>query len=276
MHNLRKLEATRIPLGLVPAFTILTLAAATWAVFGVGAACYVASAGVALMALYTLQAYARTRNPGHAVAFLYLVCLALLAGSLALNPSAYHRPLHEGAAHIRLLVVGVAALWLCMLYLVFTRQIKWRGREIMKLAAEPVKDTQDGYTERPLPVGKREYTRQQVVAFADFARRHLIALPHVTDDKVVLVPVKMGNEFGHILGLRRDYAEDTWVSFDSKGEVSAHISRNDYLEYTETLSFDQLCESLGHLFGEFLELFTRGEQTRIIDRMNAVKVFYFC
>ena len=92
------------------------------------------------------------------------------------------------------------------------------------------------------------------MAFADFARRHLIALTHVTDDKVVFVPVKMGNEFGHILGLHGDYAEDTWVSFGSDGEVSAHISREDYIEYRETLTFDQLCESLGSLFGEFLDL----------------------
>ena len=275
MCDLRKLKADRFPVGLLPAFTILTLAAATWAVFGVGAALYVVSAGVALMALYTLQVYVRTRNGGHVVAFFYLTCLALLAGSLALDPSV-GRPIHEAPTHIRLLLVGIGALWLCLLYLVLSRRIKWRGREILRLAAEPVKDTQDGYTERPLPVGKREYTRQEVMAFADFARRHLIALSHVTDDKVVLVPVKMGKEFGHILGLHGDYTEDTWVSFDSEGEVSAHISRDDYLEFTETLSFDQLCESLGHLFGEFLELFTRGEQTRIIDRMNAVKVFYFC
>lgn len=244
--------------------------------FGEEAALYVAATGVALMALYTLLAYIKTRNAGHLVAFLYLVCLALLAGYLAPLEPGLGRPLRDGPAHIRLLVVAVAALWICMLYLVLTRQIKWRGREIMKLAGDPVQDTQDGYTERPLPVGKREYTRQDIVAFADFARRHLIALPHVTDDKVVLVPVKMGNEFAHILGLHPDYADDTWVSFDSKGEISAHISREDYLEFIETLSFDQLCASLGNLFGDFLELFRRGEQARIIDRMNAAKVFYFC
>ncbi|MFC1526925.1 hypothetical protein ACFL6X_08970 [Candidatus Latescibacterota bacterium] len=265
------MQDLKIPFGLIPAFTILTLAAVAWAAFGVQVAAYVVSAGVALVALYTLQAYVKTRNPGHAVAFLYLICLSLFAGS-----GGMHMRMPDAPTHVRLLLVGVGVLWLCLLYLVLTRQIKWRGREILKLAAEPVVDTQDGFTERPLPVGKREYTRQEVMAFADFARRHLIALPHVTDDKVVLVPVKMGNEFGHIMGLHRDYAQDTWVAFGSNGEVSAHISREDYMEYRETLSFDQLCESLGNLFGDFLELFTRGEQTRIVDRMNAARVFYFC
>jgi len=271
MFDLKKLKPDTSAVGLVPAFTVLTLAGLAWAVFGVVVAFYVLSAGVALMALLTLQTYLKTRNRGFAVVALYLTCLALLAGSRALAGGSSH----DAPMHVRLLLVGLAALYLCLLYLVVTRRIKWRGREILELAAEPVKDTQDGYTERPLPVGKREYTREEVMAFADFARRHLIALPHVADDRVVLVPVRMGKEFGHILGLHGDCAEDTWVSFDAKGEVSAHISRDDYLEYKETLSFDQLCESLGNLFGEFLELSTRGEQTRIIDRMNAVKVFYF-
>jgi hypothetical protein len=42
---------------------------------------------------------------------------------------------------------AVALMALFALYLVVTRRIKWRGREILELAAEPVKDTQDGYTE---------------------------------------------------------------------------------------------------------------------------------
>jgi hypothetical protein len=39
------------------------------------------------------------------------------------------------------------------------------------------------------------------------------------------------------------------------------------------LDFDQLCQSLGDLFGEFLELSKQGQESRIIDRMNALRLF---
>ena len=42
--------------------------------------------------------------------------------------------------------------------------------------------------------------------------------------------------------------------------------------FQEALSFDKLCESLGHLFIEFAELHQRGEGVRIIDRMNALRI----
>jgi len=32
-----------------------------------------------------------------------------------------------------------------------------------------------------------------------------------------------------------------WVAFDFDGNVSAHVSREDYLDYREELSLDALC-----------------------------------
>ena len=52
--------------------------------------------------------------------------------------------------------------------LALTRRLKWRGREIFELAGESVEETGDGYTTRPRPVGKVEYSPQQMHAFARF------------------------------------------------------------------------------------------------------------
>ena len=49
----------------------------------------------------------------------------------------------------------------------------------------------------------------------------------------------------------------------------------DYLTYKEDLSFDRLCESLGNVFVEFLDLFKKGESVRIIDRMDALGLSIF-
>jgi len=143
------------------------------------------------------------------------------------------------------------------------------------LAAVPVDDTGNGYTPRPLPAGITDFTQRQILEFANFARRHLIAVSYVGKDRVVFVPVMMGREFGFILGLKKDYTDETWVSFDFEGHVSVNISHRDYLNFREALSFDQLCSSLGNLFIEFFEIYLRGEGVRIIDRMDALGIGIF-
>ena len=120
-----------------------------------------------------------------------------------------------------------------------------------------------------------EYNPQQLRLFARFAARHLIALPFFTSKNITLVPIKMGDEYGRLLGLSGDYRYATWVNFDMDGEVSVHIAQQDYLDFRENLSFDQLCTSLGELFIKFLELYSKGEGVRIIDRMDDLRLAVF-
>jgi hypothetical protein len=111
--------------------------------------------------------------------------------------------------------------------------------------------------------------------FAQFCARHLIALPYITSKNITLVPIKMGDEFGRLLGLIGDYRDATWVNFDVNGEVSVHIAQKDYLDYRETLAFDQLCNSLGQVFIDFFEQFKKGEGVRVVDRMDELKIGVF-
>ncbi len=174
---------------------------------------------------------------------------------------------------LALLFTGIFLVW--AVYLVYTKKIKWRGREVLELAAAPVEEAGNGYTPRPLASGKTEYNKQQIMEFTEFARRNLIGVSYIGKDKVVFVPVMMGREFGYILGLRSDYIDDTWVSFNFDGNVTVNISHRDYLGYKEALSFDQLCASLGNLFIDFIEMYQRGESVRIIHLMDDVRVGIF-
>ena len=172
-------------------------------------------------------------------------------------------------------VVLTIVLMVWMILLAATKKIKWRGREVLEMAAASVEETSNGYTSRPLPAGKVEFNQQEIMEFAHFARRTLIAVSYVGKDRVIFVPVMMGREFGFILGLKNDYTDETWVSFDFDGNVTVNISHRDYLNYIESLSFDQLCTSLGNLFVDFIETYHRGEGVRIIDRMDALRVGVF-
>jgi len=270
MYFQRKLKPDRSVTGLIPALTFLMAFLVTWIFFGTDPAFYLMAILVLAYALFSLLAFLRTRNTGYLIAVLYQVSLGLFCGTFpASQVSQAGRSIHM------FFMVCMLFLGLCLVYLLLTRKAKWRGREILELAAAPVLEVMNGYTGRPRPVGKTEYTKRDVLAFAEFAAKNLLSVAHVEENRVVFVPVKMGNEFGHILGLKRDYSDETWVSFDFDGNVSVNISQQDYLDYREDLAFDQLCASLGNLFIEFLELYKRGQGIRVIDRMDAVRLSAF-
>jgi hypothetical protein len=170
---------------------------------------------------------------------------------------------------------GMVFFGLVLVYLLVTRKFKWRGREIFELAAESIEETGNGYTSRPKPVGKLDYSLQQLHAFARFCARHLIALPYITSKNITLVPIKMGEEYGRVLGLSGDYRDASWVNFDVDGEVSVHISQKDYLDYREPLAFDQLCASFGQVYIDFFEAHKKGEGIRVVDRMDDLKLGFF-
>jgi hypothetical protein len=264
MYFMRKLKPDRSISGLILALVMLMAFGITAVLFGLKAAFSLLAVLVFTYALYSFAAFVKTRNTGYLIASLFQLSLAFHCGAFSRNIGSNDTKLPL-FFFLWQLFFGV---WLAYLFL--NKKTKWRGREILELAAAPIEEIGNGYTGRPLPAGKTEYSKKDVMAFAEFAAKHLIAVPYIEGDRVVFVPVMMGREFGYVLGLHPDYAKGTWVSFDFDGSVSVNISKDDYLTCKEDLSFDQLCESLGHLFVEFLELFKRGESIRIVDRMDAL------
>ena len=265
----RKLKPDRnpigplIPLSMLPIFGIVSLATDISTGFSV----------LAILAwiysMFYLLVFIRTWNFPQLFIFVY----GIFAGYILILLSSYIAVSRIDRTEFRLAYFsGIFFFGFVLIYLLMNRKLKWRGREIFELAAETIDDTGNGYTSRPRPVGKVEYSPQQIQAFARFAARNLIALPYFTSKNITLVPVKMGDEFGRLLGLSGDYRDATWVNFDVEGEVSVHIAQKDYLDYRQPLNFDQLCSSLGQVFIDFFELYDRGEGVRVVDRLDDLKI----
>ena len=269
MYKIHKLKPDRSITGLIPAITAITVGALIGTFFGLKAGFTFIAVFFWAFSLYTFIGFVRTKNTGFIIPALY----QFFGGIMVFTSQVVSGGERSAAGNASLICTLFFLVWL--IYLAATKKIKWRGREILELAADPVEDIDNGYTSRPLPAGKTEFTRRQIIEFTEFTRRNLIAVPYVGKDKVVFVPVMMGREFGFILGLKQDYTDETWVSIDFDGNVSVNISHRDYLNYKEALSFDQLCESMGNLFVEFMEIYHRGESVRIIDRMDALSIGIF-
>jgi len=266
MYYVRKLKPDRSLTGAIPAVVTMTAFFATMALFGPRPAFYVIAVALALMATYSAVTYTRTHSTGDLLGAIYLsfACLACLSMPNAL--------LYGEKRPYLFFVIGMVCTGIGLAYLLFNRRLKWRGRELFELAAMPVEQVGNGYTARPLPAGRVEYSREEILAFAEFAGKHLIALPIVESNRVVLRLVKMGNEYDPSVWFRPDYAGKTWVSIGFDGNVAVNLSQEDYLDYRQNLSFDQLCASLGNLFVEFLDLFRKGEGVRVMDRLDALQM----
>ncbi len=268
VYYIAKLKPDREFGMLLIAVSVLAVFLLIRAYFGLNAGAFFLSAVYAPYALYSFVTFARTGNTGFVIVSLFQASASAMLFTAATN-SFVRTPLSQAFSVFTLFflvwTIGVAA----------TKRIKWRGREVLELAAAPVERTGNGYTTRPLPAGKTDFAREDIISFARFAAQNLIAVTYLGRDRLVLVPVVMGREFPFITGLKSDYTDETWVSFGFDGDVTVNISHRDYLRYKEALSFDQLCNSLGNLFVEFLDTFRRGEGVRIIDRMNALGIGMF-
>jgi hypothetical protein len=159
--------------------------------------------------------------------------------------------------------------YILLLRALFTRRMKWRFREILELAARPVESADDGFTARPYPAGRAEYTKEQLLRFARYLLKHMIAFPYVERDRVVMVVPE--NMLPRLLGLKHGYLGSTFVSFGFDGKVSVQIQKSDYERYREELTFDELCSSFAALFEEFLDLHRNGRGKLIIRRLDGLE-----
>ncbi len=211
-----------------------------------------------LAALAHFISLLRTKNWGHLIPMLfYVLIVVIFIPLLDISPTAKIIL----AACAMLLFVGE-------IIVLSSKRINWRYREILELAASPVDESANGYTPRAFPVGKTEYTKEELMGFTKFLIKHVIAYPFVEDKRAVLVVPE--NMFAYMLLLKRRYQKDTHVTFDFEGNVSVTIAKKDYQRYKEEFTFDQLCASLGNLFIEFLKLYRQGKSKDIIDKLNAI------
>jgi hypothetical protein len=270
MYYARKLKPDWDITGLLPALFAFITGILAALIFGPYYALKYVGSLVLLYAFFGMIAAYRTKNKVYILSTIYLSFLGFYILSLELNE--YGGRIFHLTSGAKLLLLMTVAFGVTLIYMALTRQAKWRGTEIMELAAFDVEAGDDSYTDRPAPVARLDYTKDEIVNFAEFLKRKLVALPYYESERVVLIPIRMGKEFRHLFGGNVKYWDNTWVAFDYSGEVSAYLSKKDYLNYRENLSCSQLTKNLGELFIEFYEYFKKGEEVRIIDKVNEVKV----
>jgi hypothetical protein len=238
------------------------------ALVGPGAAFYTLGGIYLLIVPIPFITYLRTRNAGYLVVTGFILAACLMAISA---PQAIIDKSDPGL--VPLFGVIMYILMLASGYQVINRKLRWRGEEVFELAALPVEDTGDSFSPRPRPTGQVPVSKTEMIRFVEFMTKNLIAFAFREENRVIFVLTLPGKDLPYLLGIKKDYLEDTWVAIDYEGNITVNITEEDYLLFKMDLDFDQLCQSLGDLFREFLELSKQGQDSRIIDRMNALRLF---
>jgi hypothetical protein len=212
--------------------------------------------GVGVINLLT---YDRTRNAGYlliTVTMSLMIVLSILVGMYGKDAP---KPF------MAVVVVMLVMTFPFIFYMMLTRKLKWRKREMLELAAMHVSEVDSGYTDRPFPAGRIDFTRSELDAFVDFLKMKMIAIPIIEHGTINLV---MNTDYGFVLGFTNFFHNKTHITIDGEGNLLVHICKGDYLLYKENYSYDKICESLGKTMIDFFEFYKKGESQRIIDILN--------
>jgi hypothetical protein len=202
----------------------------------------------------------RTRNPAYLVMGLHYTVIAALYLAFVFH--------EQEITKISLFCFFFTVFW--VMYLGLSRKLKWRKDELLELAAQPVDTVTNGFTTRPQPAGKVDNDKDLIQSFAKFVLKNLIAVPYIESGRAVLVITERYRK--HLTNIITDYSGESYVVFNYDGNVSVNITKQDYLKYKEELSFDKLCSSMGDLFIDFFDKYKKEEESRIIDKLNELKL----
>ena len=259
MYYTRKLKREKFNKELLIPLVVLLSFFVLLKITGIGFAYLFLAPVLFLAGVYGFLTYMRTSNKG----YLLQTIIMVLGVVMSLLIFAF------GGDVPKTLIVPVIILLIMTLpvlvYMMYTKTIKWKVREILELAAKPVEDIKNGFSERPYPVGKVGFTNIELDGFSYFLKRNLIAIPVHDQDKIAFV---ISQDYNFTLGFDNTYLNKTFVLFEDDGRVLAHISKRDYIRYRDNLAYDQLCDSLGKLFIGFFDSYKKGESIRIIDKLN--------
>ena len=270
---IRKQKPDRNITGLMPAIASYLIFILAFIIWSPKVAMNILGSIILFYSIFIFYAYYRTKHTWTLVSGIYMLVFSTLLYSMAPYLIIGHDL--DLPPHVKILVIFTIILFWWLIYLNFTRKLKWRGREIFELAANHVEQAEDSFTERPKPTGKVDVTKNELDQFADYFQKKLLGLAYREDSRVVFMPLKHKNDFQALYNPGYTYQNKTWVAISYSGNVSVNISKKDYLDYREDLAFDELCKSLSDVMIDFLELFIEGKEVRIIDKMDELKVNVF-
>lgn len=192
----------------------------------------------------------------------FLIGVLCFLGPYAITGSAF---IFKAAYFIILIVL---ALFIIFNWSVFYGQERFElnARRLFRLAVEQVRETANGFTDRPFFAGEIEATPKELQGFLRFLEGKYITRIFTEGDSVFLafslnksvLTVENPHEVSH-------------VSISGTGSLTVFVSEADYRQYRKAYNFDQLCHSLGEVIKRFMAYYQEGLENRIITELKTAR-----
>lgn len=259
--------------GLIPAIVAVCLFIIAAIFWGPIVGFYFLGFIILLYCLLIFYGYLRTKHSWTLLSAIYMLCYS--GCLLTLAPHMIEGQKVNFPVEFKVLLTITLLLGAVLIYLNSNRKLKWRGREILELAAQQVNKADGSFTERPRATAVVNYSERELLNFASYFERNLLGLCYREADRIVFMPLKYKNEYFALYNPAYKYENKTWVAINFNGNVSVNICKADYFDYREDLAFDDLCTSLSEVVIEFIELYLNGADVRIIDKMDDLRMSVF-
>jgi len=143
-------------------------------------------------------------------------------------------------------------------------RLEQNARRLFELAAANVNETADGYTERPYAAGNSQSTIEEIRGFGRYLEGLNIVIMQLKGNKTILNFSMTTSPLARTSGEKVSYA-----SFDGQGDLVVNVSKSDYHQFKDQLTFDQLCASVADLFKRYLQYYREGKESRIAVEVQA-------
>lgn len=194
-----------------------------------------------------------------------------LAGGIVLGTGYWH---YEAAEHMdtifSMLTVYIHLVTLFIVMFIAgpginkALRLEINARKLFRLAAEPVRETENGFTDRPYSAGEMDYTLNDIIGLGRFLSGKDILLYHSSPEAVTF---SFSMNVSPLVD--KDFRHTSTITFSNKGNLSVRISGRDYNQYRKKLSFDHLCESFARIFRQYVEAYQKNNENRIIHELKS-------
>jgi hypothetical protein len=140
------------------------------------------------------------------------------------------------------------------------------SRRLFRLAAELIRDTSGGFTERPYSAGKLTVSKDELLGFSRFLNGKYVARTFHLEDRIYF-SFSMNKSLVNL----EDPKVVSHVVIDFSGNISVAVAEKDYRDYVNSFSFDQVCSSMAAIFERFLGYYQQGLEARIITELKTAR-----
>lgn len=140
------------------------------------------------------------------------------------------------------------------------------ARRLLKLAAELIFETVDGFTDRPFSAGEIKATKEELMGFSRFMEgKYITRVFH--EENTIFLAFSLNRS---LLTVENPH-EVSHITINESGAMTVFIAKADYRQYRKTYNFNQLCHSLGEVIKRFMEYYKQGLENRIITELKTAR-----